>query len=123
MKLTPAGLDRARRLALESDEHLERVLARLGVVSENDIAEALATLLDIGLVTLKDYPDEPVLEDRFSRKFLREAQIIPLGERPGGLAVAMVDPLNDYAAQARGRRRGKIHSAPGDAAGRFRGGL
>ena len=43
--LTQAGLDRASRLASESGERLERVLAQLGLVSELDIADARSLVL------------------------------------------------------------------------------
>ncbi|HEX4303134.1 MAG TPA: type II secretion system ATPase GspE [Rhizomicrobium sp.] len=99
-KLTPAGTQRAERLAVESGERLELVLARLGLVSEIDIAQALAGLLDLRLAAMADYPAAPVLEDRLNRQFLREAQIVPLADGAAGLVVAMVDPLNDYAAEA-----------------------
>jgi general secretion pathway protein E len=99
-KLTPAGVQRAERLAEDSGERFEVVLARLGLASERDIAEALGTLLSLPLVAVAEYPAAPVLEDRLSRSFLREAQVLPVAEGPSGLALAMVDPLNDYAAEA-----------------------
>ncbi len=99
-KLTPAGVQRAGRLAADSGERLEIVLARLGLVSEIDIAQALAALLDLRLAASGDYPAAPVLEDRLNKQFLREAQIVPLADGAAGLVVAMVDPLNDYAAEA-----------------------
>ncbi len=99
-KLTPAGALRAERLAAESAERLELVLARLGLVSETDIAQALSALLGLPLAASGDYPAAPVLEDRLNKQFLREAQILPLGESAGAIALAMVDPLNDYAAEA-----------------------
>src|SRR6185437_4371904 len=99
-KLVPAASQRANRLAKESGERLELVLARLGLVSERDIAEALGRLLDLPLAGAGDYPAAPVLEDRLNRQFLREAQILPLTDDDGGVTIAMVDPLNDYAAEA-----------------------
>ncbi|MEJ1968511.1 MAG: type II secretion system ATPase GspE [Rhizomicrobium sp.] len=99
-KLTAAGLARATRLAEESGERLERVLSQLGLVSERDIADTLAALLGLAVAVAGDYPAEPVLEDRLNQKFLKEAQLVPLADRADGLAVAMVDPLNDYAADA-----------------------
>src|SRR6266481_863730 len=107
-KLTPAGSQRAERLAAESGERLELVLARLGLASERDIAQALAALLDLPLAAGVDYPPTPILEDRLNKQFLREAQILPLGDGAAGLAVAMVDPLNDYAAEAARFASGKI---------------
>ncbi|HEY2069250.1 MAG TPA: type II secretion system ATPase GspE [Rhizomicrobium sp.] len=99
-KLTQAGLDRAERLAGESGERLERVLAQLGLASERDIAENLAQLLDLPMAMASDYPQDAVLDDRLSAKFLKEAQIVPLADRDEALAIAMADPLNDYAADA-----------------------
>jgi len=99
-KLTPVASQRAERLAADSGERLELVLARLGLASERDIAEALAALLALPLAGAGDYPAAPLLEDRLNRQFLREAQILPLADGAAGVAVAMVDPLNDYAAEA-----------------------
>jgi general secretion pathway protein E len=99
-KLTPSALLRAERLAGESGEPLELVLARLGLASERDIAEALALLLSVPLAGEADYPPAPLLEDRLNRAFLRETQIIPIAESAAGVTIAMVDPLNDYAAEA-----------------------
>ncbi|HEY1707677.1 MAG TPA: type II secretion system ATPase GspE [Rhizomicrobium sp.] len=99
-KLNVPGVERAERVAAESGEHLELVLARLGLVSEADIAAAFARLLDLPLAAAAHYPELPVLEETFSRRFLKTAQILPLAEREDGIAVAMVDPLDDYAADA-----------------------
>jgi general secretion pathway protein E len=99
-RLTPSALQRAERLAADSDERLELVLARLGLVSERDIAEALSALLSVPLAGEADYPAAPLLEDRLNRAFLRETQIIPIANNAAGITIAMVDPLNDYAAEA-----------------------
>ncbi|MEI9997232.1 MAG: type II secretion system ATPase GspE [Rhizomicrobium sp.] len=99
-KLAPAGAQRAERLAAESGERLELVLARLGLASERDIAESLAALLGLDLAVAADYPGSPLFEERLSRQFLREAQVLPLADGASGLVLAMVDPLNDYAAEA-----------------------
>jgi general secretion pathway protein E len=101
-KLAQGGIDRASRLCAESGERIEVVLARLGLVSERDIADALAAILDLPIAALEDYPATPVLEDRLSQKFLKEARIIPLADRADTIVIAMVDPLNDYAAEAAG---------------------
>ncbi len=58
-KLTPAGAQRAERLAAESAERLELVLARLGLVSELDIAQAFGTLLNLPLAAAAITPRRP----------------------------------------------------------------
>ncbi|MBL6852437.1 MAG: Flp pilus assembly complex ATPase component TadA [Alphaproteobacteria bacterium] len=99
-KLTEAGAQRAERLATESGERFEVVLARLGLASERDIAEQLAALLALPLAGAADYPEVAVLAHKLSPQFLREAQVIPLADGPSAVALAMVDPLNDYGAEA-----------------------
>jgi len=99
-KLTAVALDRAQRLQQESGERLEAVLTNLGLVSERDLAETLAALLDLPLTSAKDFPAAPVLEGRFNRRFLKQARVIPLEDRPDSLVVAMADPLDEFIAQA-----------------------
>jgi len=99
-KLDRAALDRAIRLQNGSDERLEALLVKLGLASEKDVAEALAGELGLAVVAPSDYPDAPVLEDKFTAKFLKHANVLPLAEAEGALVLAMVDPLNEHAARA-----------------------
>jgi general secretion pathway protein E len=99
-KITPDALARAEQISAESRERFELVLTRLGIISERDLAEALAGFLTLPLASLQDYPSSPVLEDKFSNKFLREAQFIPLEERKDGVAIALANPLDEYTSEA-----------------------
>jgi general secretion pathway protein E len=99
-KVQAAALERAQHLAGESNEHLESVLTRLGLISERDLAEILAQLLELPIASAADYPAEPILEDQLGRKFLRDARVIPLREAEEGVAVAIVNPLDSYATDA-----------------------
>ncbi len=99
-KLDRRGIERAQRLVADSRESLLHVLAKLGLVAERDLAEAIAAVLDLPLVAPKDYPERPLLEDRMSLRFLREARLVPIADTPDGLAVAMADPLDRYAEEA-----------------------
>jgi general secretion pathway protein E len=99
-KLDQPAADRALRLRAASAERLEALLIKLGLVSERDVAEALASELSLPLVALPDYPDAVILEDKISRKFLRQVGVLPLAETADGIVVAMTDPLDSYAAQA-----------------------
>ena len=96
-KLQAAGLERARRVA-QSGPSLHLVLTRLGLVSEGDMAEALAHELGLALATRADYPETPLLEG--SAKFLKESRVMPLAESPEALTLAMADPLDSYAIRA-----------------------
>ncbi len=99
-KLDGAGLERARRVSEGQGERLDRVLTKLGLVTERDMAEALAGQLGLPLVGAEDYPDTPVLENEVSKNFLKSAQVIPLADHPDELVLAMADPLDSYALKA-----------------------
>src|ERR1051326_1515337 len=99
-KLNAASLARAERLHRESGERIEAVLTNLGLISEGDLAETLASLLDLPLKSAKEFPDAPVLEGRFNRRFLKQARVIPFEDRSDALVVAMADPLDEFAAEA-----------------------
>src|ERR1700722_12272174 len=81
-KVQPQAIERAQHLAVESQERLESVLTRLGLVSERDLAEALSQFLHLPLAVAADYPPQPILEEQLGRKFLREDKALPLREAP-----------------------------------------
>lgn len=93
-------LARARRLGVESNEPLESVLIKLGLVGEVELAGAYAAHLGIPLVSREGFPDAPVMPERFSRAFLRESRIVPIDVSDDGLVLAMADPLDDWTADA-----------------------
>ena len=99
-KLTPDALTRAEGIARESRERFEVVLTRLGLIAERDLADALASFLDLPIALPRDYPTSAVLDEQLSRRFMREAQFIPLEERKDGVAIAMTNPLDSYTTEA-----------------------
>jgi general secretion pathway protein E len=99
-KIDRRGVERAQRLVADGRESLLQVLAKLGLVAERDLAEAIAAVLDLPVVAPKDYPERPLLEDRFSLRFLRESRVLPIADSAEGLVVAMADPLDRYAEEA-----------------------
>ena len=101
-KLDRRGYERAQRLASDGREPLLPLLIKLGQVSERDLAEATAAHLGIPKIGPRDYPERPLLEERLSLRFLREARLVPIADTPAGLVVAMADPLDQYAQDAVG---------------------
>jgi general secretion pathway protein E len=99
-KLDRPGLDRAMKIREGRGERLNSLLPKLGLVSERDLAQALSDRLGLPLAEASDFPDVPLLEDKLSPRFLREAHVLPLAEEPEGLVLAMADPLDSYAADA-----------------------
>ena len=99
-KLDAAGFERAKRVRSDTGDRLSVILPKLGLVSERDLAEALAAQLELPLVGPREFPEEPLFKDRLSPRFLREAQVLPIAEEAEGLVVAMADPLNRFALDA-----------------------
>jgi len=106
-KVDDAGVQRARRIQGSTGEHLHVLLVKLGLVSELDVAEALARVLRLPLVTVKDFPDQPLFDAILSIKFLKDSHVLPLAEGDGAIELAMADPLDEFAAHAVGAATGR----------------
>ena len=93
----PRTIDRARRVAAESGQRLDKVLIQLGLVTERGLAGAYAALLGLPVATPDRYPAaDPLHADRLTPKFLRNARALPVAEESGHLLVAVADPLDDF---------------------------
>ncbi|WP_282610535.1 type II secretion system ATPase GspE [Pelagibius sp. Alg239-R121] len=106
-KLDAAALKRAERAQAESGERLDRVLTRLGLVGDRDMAEAMARHLGIGLASASDYPDLPLLDGVLPVRFLKSSHVLPLDENEASVTLAMADPLDRAAAEAVALRTGR----------------
>jgi general secretion pathway protein E len=95
-KLDAAGVERALRLQQDSGERLGTLLVTLGLCAQRDVCEALAVQLDLPLLDTAGYPEFPILEERISPRFLREARALPVREDEHELALAMADPTDEY---------------------------
>jgi general secretion pathway protein E len=99
-KLSPAGLDRALSLRGAGNEHFLALLTKLGLVSERDVAEALAQRLGIAIAAPAEFPDLAPLEQLLGGNFLRHAKVLPLAEGPSAVTLAMADPLDEVTIRA-----------------------
>ena len=79
-KLDRSALERAQRIRNSSNEGLDRLLPKLGLATERDVAQAIADHLQLPLVTARSFPDAPLLENKVSPRFLRETGILPLSD-------------------------------------------
>jgi general secretion pathway protein E len=99
--LAPAEtLARARLVQSETGERLDAVLTRLGMVSEQALAEAISDAAGLPVLAPGDYPAEPVAADRLSARFLRDVKALPLRENENGVVVAFINPIDPYPAEA-----------------------
>jgi general secretion pathway protein E len=105
-KLRSGDLARVSRVqqdqaAQEGDTRsLSRLLVRLGMVGERDMAESLAELLGLPLVTAIEYPDVNPLAERVSERFLKEHLAIPIAESEDCIELAVADPGDEEVCSA-----------------------
>jgi general secretion pathway protein E len=99
-RLDERGLERAMRVRAGSQERIPQLLSKLGLVSERDVAEAIARQLGLPVVAGGDYPTVPLLEDKVSLRFLSESLVLPIAEEADAIVLAMADPLSQYAIDA-----------------------
>jgi general secretion pathway protein E len=90
-------LERARRVAAETDGRLDSALIQLGLVSERGLAEAYASLLSIPIAGPDRYlPLGALLPDRLSAGFLRHARAVPVAVDQDTVVLATADPLDPF---------------------------
>jgi general secretion pathway protein E len=99
-KLDATALERALRLQQDSGGKLGALLVTLGLCAQRDVTEALAAQLGLPVLDAASYPELPVLEERVSARFLREARALPVREDDNELALAMADPTDRYTIDA-----------------------
>ena len=92
----PETLARALLVQSETGERLDSVLTRLGLISEQRLADAVAAATGLGIATTADYPALPVAPGRVTERFLREHKAVILREANDGYDVALVDALDPY---------------------------
>ncbi|HEY8682711.1 MAG TPA: type II secretion system protein GspE, partial [Rhodanobacter sp.] len=94
-RLKDSDLGRARRLHEESAEGtLTTLMARLGLVSERDLAEAWAELLQVPLLAARDAPELPPADLEVSLRFLKQQHVVPVHDEVYGLALIVADPAD-----------------------------
>ena len=86
--LSGAALDRARRLEAESGECIDHIAAKLGMISDTDLAAAYAELLGATVLISADFPTVPMAIDGLQKTFLKTARIIPIAMHAEGLTIA-----------------------------------
>lgn len=93
-------LARARLVQAESGERLDSVLTRLGMVSEQALAQAISESTGLPLVGSAQFPREALAGDSLSPRFLRDVKALPLQRGPGYIEVAFADPFDPWPQEA-----------------------
>ena len=98
--VAPETFARAKLVQEETGERLDAVLTRLGLISEQVLAQTISDLTGYPVATAHDFPQEPVAADLISPRFLRDVKAVPLAATDSEIRVALTDPLDPYPLQA-----------------------
>lgn len=88
----PDQLSEAEQMARQSDMKLPEALDRLGYVSGEDVAKAMAEQHGLEYVRLAEITVPPSVVELVPESVARENAILPLSEEDGGLRVVVSDP-------------------------------
>ena len=99
-KVSKDKLDKVLTIQLNNTEGLGRRLVDLGLVSEVVLLETLSESLDIPFVSLKDVPQQTIVLESLSEKFMRQYKFVPLSLDENVLTIALSDPYDIYACDA-----------------------
>jgi general secretion pathway protein E len=92
-KLSESDLHKAKRVQQTTDnDTLPNLLVKLGLCSEQDVANALTISCQLPIVEKTAYPDESPLPDSVSLRFLKQYHLIGLSTTSEEIVIAVSDP-------------------------------
>lgn len=97
--LDPQAVGRARRAAEAAGERLDKVLVKLGLIAEGDLAAAYAAYCGLTLLRPQDLPDRAVLGERLKLSYLKSNHVLPVACEAGAVLLGTVDPFIDELAR------------------------
>ncbi|MEE4637864.1 MAG: type II secretion system ATPase GspE [Wenzhouxiangella sp.] len=99
-RLREEDLNRAKAYREQHGGNLLTLLVRLGLVSERDLARAQSELLDIPMVSDKEYPEGAPEIDDISVRYMKQQHLVPIRVDDHSIEVVMADPQDDFALKA-----------------------
>ncbi len=105
--LTADALARAELVQQETGERLEAVLTRLGLISEQALAQAFADATGAPILSASDLPVTPLATSALAPVFLRDAQALPVAIDDAHVTVALANPLDSFTIDAIGFALGR----------------
>jgi len=98
--LTPLVAERVARVGAQSAERLPAILLKLGLLSESQLADALARFCSLARLDAQRMAAGVVAADAVNSEFLRSREIVLLALAADEVQIACWDPLDDYALRA-----------------------
>lgn len=99
-KLSARDVERSLLAQAEMGDLFGRVLVKLGLVSEVDVAQALSEQLQFPLLAASDFPEAPIVPDGLAREFLVSNNVIPIAVTESEAVFAASVPQDAYLSKA-----------------------
>ncbi|BBL58737.1 type II secretion system ATPase GspE [Methylomonas koyamae] len=100
-KLSDTDLGKVRRMQKSApDDSLPQLLIKLGLCSDNDIANNFVAATGIQRAAAAHYPPQSPLPDHISQRFLKQHHAVGLTADEQQIEIAVMDPMDDYVVQA-----------------------
>ena len=99
-KLSKNDLRRLEHLNQSTDEAAPQLLVKLGLCSEQDVADTMSSVTGFDTVTAAQYPPDNPLSQPVSKRFLQQYHLVALSDADDGITLAMMNPLDDFVLDA-----------------------
>ena len=99
-KISERDVERTLLAQAEMGDLFGRVLVKLGLVSEQDVAVALSELLDIPLHLAADYPEELIQLEDVAQDFLVNNSVLPVAVTEGEVRFVAAVPQDPFLSKA-----------------------
>lgn len=99
-KINNEKLEKVMSVQPQNPEGLAQRLVDLGLISETVLLETLSEHLEIPFVSLKEFPQQTVMLENLSEKFMRQYKFVPLSLEDKVLTIAVSNPYDLYACDA-----------------------
>ncbi len=102
-EISASQLEEAQAIVEARGLRLELAFAELGLVSDAQMALAMAEYLELPVAPLSHFTPDQALMHNLPPELLTELKVIPLGRWDGEIAVAMADPFDVLVIEELGR--------------------
>lgn len=99
-RIDALALERAKRAQSLSSERFDAVLTRLGLLSDIQLVDALATFLGLAVADVSDFPAVAVPDTQLPHAFLKSSRMLPIRISNDAVEIATADPFNHDALNA-----------------------
>ena len=93
-KITSEDVEKIMQLRDKTHEKTDRILLNLGIISEEDLRDALGNIFNLEIWQRKKEEELPVV-DCLPQSFLHSNRILPIKQHNGYLDIAITDPSDD----------------------------